>query len=97
MKKKNTRGASPLKDSTDWEWLDKAADADIDVSDIPPLGEDFWREARLRLPKPKQMVSIRLDEEVLVWFKRKGPGYQTRINAVLKTYIAGMSRKSGIR
>lgn len=91
MKRMNTSDTSD-KSGTDWEWLHKATDADIDFSDIPPLGEDFFREARLRMPKPKKMVSIRLDEDVLAWFKRKGPGYQTRINAVLKTYISSVSR-----
>jgi uncharacterized protein (DUF4415 family) len=88
MKKKSTSGQS----GTDWEWLDKATDDEIDFSDIPPLGEDFWREATLRLPKPKKMVSIRLDEEILEWFKKKGPGYQTKINAVLKAYMLMAAR-----
>jgi uncharacterized protein (DUF4415 family) len=88
MKKKSTSGQS----GTDWEWLDKAPDDEIDFSDIPPLGEDFWREATLRLPKPKKMVSIRLDEEILEWFKKKGPGYQTKINAVLKAYMLMAAR-----
>ena len=41
----------------------------------------------LRLPEPKAAVTIRLDRQVLNWFKAKGPGYQTRINALLRAYM----------
>ncbi len=56
----------------------------IDTSDIPEQGNAFFKRARLRLPEPKTAVTIRLDQQVLKWFKAKGPGYQTRINALLK-------------
>jgi uncharacterized protein (DUF4415 family) len=92
-----------IKDETDWEWLDKAKDEDIDTSDIPPLGKDFWRDAWLRIPIPKTAVSIRLDPKVLAWFRKQGPGYQTRIQAVLRHYVtmmvraeaAGLARRQG--
>jgi uncharacterized protein (DUF4415 family) len=87
MKKPATSLNLDSKDHTDWEWLDKATDADIDFSDIPPLGEDFWKNAVVRMPKAKKMVSIRIDEDVIAWYKQQGPGYQTRINAVLKAYM----------
>ena len=41
----------------------------------------------LRLPEPKAAVTIRLDRQALNWFKIKGPGYQTRINALLRAYM----------
>jgi uncharacterized protein (DUF4415 family) len=59
----------------------------IDTSEIPELDENFFREATLRLPKAKQLVSIRIDRDVLDWFKRQGKGYQTKINAVLRAYV----------
>jgi len=62
-------------------------DADIDYSDIPALDEAFFKTAIVVLPEPKAAVSIRLDSDVLKWFKSHGAGYQTKINAVLKTYM----------
>jgi len=62
-------------------------DSEIDSSDIPPLGEDFFKNAILVLPRVKRMVSIRLDGDVVDWYKGEGPGYQTRMNAVLKAYM----------
>ena len=61
-------------------------DEDIDTSDIPELDEDFFRQAEIRLP-PKQPVTIRLDADVLEWFKANGQGYQTRINKLLRSYM----------
>ena len=72
---------------TDWERLDQMTDDEIDTSDIPPLDETWFESAELRLPKPKQTITIRLDEEIVNWFKQEGKGYQTRINAVLKMYV----------
>ena len=71
---------------TDWKRLDSMADEDIDTSDIPELGEDFFQQATLRLP-PKQPVTLRLDGDVLAWFKAQGRGYQTRINKLLRVYM----------
>ncbi|MEW5913212.1 MAG: BrnA antitoxin family protein [Thermodesulfobacteriota bacterium] len=62
------------------------------MSDLPELGEDFFRNAELRLPQPKAKVTIRLDREVLEYFKTKGQGYQTRINAVLRQYVRAQKR-----
>jgi uncharacterized protein (DUF4415 family) len=61
-------------------------DAGIDTSDIPPLGADFFRNA-VRNPfyRPvKQSTTVRIDADVLAWLKAQGPGYQTRINALLR-------------
>lgn len=76
-----------LPSRTDWKRLDAMRDEDIDYSDIPPLTEEFFRNARLVMPRPKKPVNLRLDDEVLAWFKKKGKGYQSHINAVLKAYI----------
>jgi uncharacterized protein (DUF4415 family) len=77
---------------TDWRKLATGSDAQIDTSDIPALNEDFFREAQLRTPKGKQLVSLRLDSDILDWFKRQGRGYQTRINAVLRAYVRSHKR-----
>jgi len=71
---------------TDWERLSVTKDKDIDTSDIAELGDDFFRRAELRVP-PKQAVTIRLDADVLEWFKEQGQGYQTRINQLLRVYM----------
>ena len=62
-------------------------DSDIDLSDIPKLGKGFFSHAQVRMPKRKKSVSLRLDPDVLEWFKHEGKGYQTRINAVLRAYV----------
>jgi len=72
---------------TDWERVEALTDDEIDTSDIPPLDDDFFAHAELRLPEPKQVVTIRLDKDVLEWFRAQGKGYQTRMNAVLRRYM----------
>ena len=62
------------------------SDVDIDVSDLPPLNDTFWKNA-VRNPyyKPtKTSTTVRVDSDVLVWLKSQGKGYQTRINAILR-------------
>lgn len=62
------------------------SDGEIDYSDIPPLTEDFWKNAvRGRFYRPvKQQLTVRVDRDVLEWLKRQGKGYQSRINAILR-------------
>lgn len=72
---------------TNYKKLSAMRDNDIDLSDIPLLGNAFFKNAKLRLPQAKSTITIRLDPDVLQWFKTKGKGYQTKINAVLRMYI----------
>lgn len=72
---------------TDWDRIDRMNDDEIDYSDIPELGEDFWKNAKLVIPDQKAKISIRLDKDILEWFKAEGKGYQTKINAVLRSYV----------
>jgi uncharacterized protein (DUF4415 family) len=67
-------------------------DEKIDTSDIPPLDEAFFAEAELRMPQAKPSITIRLDPDVLEWFRSQGKGYQTRINAVLRRYVESQKR-----
>lgn len=62
-------------------------DDQIDYSDIPELDASFFANADIKMPNPKKTISIRIDDEVLSWYKASGPGYQTRMNAVLKAYM----------
>ena len=66
-------------------------DADIDDSDIPRLDQSFWKTAKLTLPKPKDRLTIRVDHDVVEWLKKAGSGYQTRINAILRSYMKAQS------
>jgi uncharacterized protein (DUF4415 family) len=71
---------------TDWARLDRMVDQNIDTTDIALLDDAFFRNADLRLPI-KKAVTIRLDADVLEWFKGQGAGYQTRINQLLRHYM----------
>jgi uncharacterized protein (DUF4415 family) len=69
------------------EELKNMPDSAIDTSDIPELDRDFWDNAKLVQPRTKQAISIRLDSDVLDWFKNQGKGYQSLMNSVLKSYV----------
>ncbi len=86
MSEKNTK----RKSGTDWKRLERMTDEEIDVSDIPPLDEAFFKNATLRMPAIKKAVSLRLDSDLLDWFKQQGRGYQTKINGVLRLYMRAM-------
>ena len=77
---------------SDLQRLRNLKDEEIDYSDIPELDEAFFEKAVLVLPKPKASVCIRLDQEVLDWFKGQGKGYQTRINALLRAYMEAQTK-----
>ena len=62
-------------------------DEEIDTSDIPELEQAFFENAQLRLPTKKTPITIRLDHEVVEWYRSLGKGYQTRINAILRMYM----------
>lgn len=74
----------------------------IDPDDVPPVGRDWFegadhyrgdklvRRGRPKAENPKKAVSLRLDPDVVDWFKNRGPGWQTRINDELRK-IAGLS------
>lgn len=77
--------------------LARRPDAEIDYSDIPSLGENFGANAVVgQLYKPtKTSTTVRIDSDVLAWFRRQGRGYQTRMNAVLRREMLASLRKSG--
>jgi len=73
------------------EKLSRRPDNKIDTSDIPELTEKFWQNA-IRNPfyRPlKQQLTLRLDADIIAWLRRKGRGYQTRANALLRTAMLG--------
>lgn len=71
---------------SDLKRLDAMSDSNIDYSDIPPLDEAFFRDARVVVPPGKKQLTVRLDADVLQWLKDQGKGYHSRINAILRAY-----------
>jgi uncharacterized protein (DUF4415 family) len=61
-------------------------DEDIDFSDIPEMGHDFFKNAII-WPGPKKQITLRIDPDVLTFFRKHGRGYQSTINAVLRRYM----------
>jgi uncharacterized protein (DUF4415 family) len=94
--------ARRLKDATDYKRLDSMTDDDITKAvasdpDAPPL-DVGWTQARLVIPPGKDVVTLRLDRDVLDWFRAHGKGYQTRINQVLRAfYEAHTPRELGAK
>ena len=62
-------------------------DDQIDYSDIPELDDDFWENAKIVAPPGKERITFMVDREVLEYFRKDGPGYQTRMNAVLRSFV----------
>jgi len=71
-----------MKSETNWDELRRQDD-----HDGPPEIDIDWTTARLIEPEPKQAISLRVDRDVLAFFKSSGKGYQTRMNAVLRAYM----------
>lgn len=89
------------KQGTDWDRLRRMGDTEIHeaiVSDpeATPTDEDFWKTADVVLPRRKEVVTLRLDADVLEWFRRER-GYQTRINAILQAYMKAHAAGSSDR
>ncbi len=85
------------KSKTDWARVDATTEAELrqmdrDDPDLQGFEDIDWSKATLIVPQPKAAISIRLDPEVLAFFKEGGPGYQSRINAVLRSYVKAAKR-----
>ena len=76
---------------SDWKRVDALKDEDIDLSDSPEITPEMFAKAIVRRGlkpvSPKAQITLRVDSEVLAWFKMQGQGYQTRINALLRAYM----------
>lgn len=79
------------KSETNWQRLDFMTDEEIDLSDCPEITPEQFAKAVVRrgLPinKNKAQVTLRVDSDVLEWFKSQGRGYQTQINSLLRSYM----------
>lgn len=86
----------PLAGKTDWKKLDRTSAAEVERiaatdPDGPPMTDEEWAAAEVVQPT-KVPVGLKLDRDVVQWFKQRGRGYQTRINAVLRRYIEAQRR-----
>jgi uncharacterized protein (DUF4415 family) len=71
--------------------IERRAASDPDAGAIPP---GFWDKAELMMPLIKQQITLRLDPDVIGWFKRGGKGYQSRMGAVLRSYVDAKGKRS---
>ncbi len=83
----------------DLEYLRNMTEEEIQRTSPPELAnipDDFWDTGGVVMPPViiKEPISIRVDEDVLEWFRKSGPRYQSRINAVLRSYVTSMKRKA---
>jgi len=86
MKKKSTS----TKSKTDFARLDKLKDEEIDYSDAPAITPEMFAKSIVRRglkPRTKTQLTLRVDSDVLDWYKQQGRGYQTKINMLLRAYM----------
>ena len=74
--------------------LSEMQDPEINYSDIPELDEEWFENAKVVYPKKKKPISLRVDPEVLEWFKSRGSRYQSHINAVLEAYVKAQKART---
>lgn len=93
MKGKTIRRSAAREGRTDWAALQRMTEAETRraAASDPDAGmtpDAWWKYARVVTPSPqgKESVTIRLDRDLLDWFRRQGRGYQTKINAVLRAF-----------
>jgi uncharacterized protein (DUF4415 family) len=91
--------ARKMKSLTDWDRVEAMTEDDIernaaDDPDNPPWTDEDWARARVVFPQGKAPVTLRLDKDIIAWFKSQGRGYQTRINAVLRAFVAAQKPRS---
>jgi len=92
----SSKAERPSRGRADMERLQKMSEAEITQTSPPELGDlpkDFWDDAAVVTPQPKEAISLRVDGDVLDWFRKQGPRYQTRMNAVLRSYMTAIERE----
>ena len=89
--KRFAKDAKPIKSKTDVARLRRMSDAEIEAGvRADPDAAEFdidWSKAKLHEPPRKQAISLRLDRDVIEYFRNLGDGYQTKMNAVLRSYM----------
>lgn len=93
--KKPSSSARPLRGQANLARLRRASErviAATSPAELRSLPADFWATAEVVWPGPKEAISLRVDQDVLEWFRAQGPRYQSRMNAVLRTYMGQAKR-----
>jgi uncharacterized protein (DUF4415 family) len=81
-------GEGLTEDRTDWARVDAFTEEETERMAIEDGATDFdWTKGKLVMPRNKESIHLRIDPDILEWFKSQGPGHLTRINAVLRTYV----------
>ena len=71
---------------TNWDRIDAMTDDMIDTSDIPPLTEEWFKNAKRRMPKKPVAVTVQVETDVLAWYKGQGDDYARRMSAALRIF-----------
>ena len=79
---------------TNWKRVDATKDSEIDYSEIPELGDEFFSRAAVRWPPEKKQLTVRIDADVITWLKSQGKGYQTRLNRILRVAMESHTKSS---
>ena len=80
-------------DQTDYARLGAMTEEELEASiDREEEGEIDWSTIQVGIPGPKQQITVRFDRDVIEWFKAQGAGYQTRMNAVLRSFVDAQKR-----
>ncbi|BAU11977.1 hypothetical protein LEP3755_25010 [Leptolyngbya sp. NIES-3755] len=81
---------------TNWAALEAMEDEDIDYSDIPPLTDEFFERATLRIPVKQAHRFVQIDPDVLEWFQAQEGEHRALINSVLRHYIENGDERSAV-
>jgi uncharacterized protein (DUF4415 family) len=94
--KHTKRGTEPRKGRADLRRVRAMTEAEIEATSPPELSDiphGFWDDAEMVRPPSKEAISLRVDSDVLQWFRSAGPRYQSRMNAVLRSYMVNFERR----
>ncbi len=93
LRQKRERGET----QTDWARVDAMTEEELEAaiaSDPDEAGWEYdWDNIIIGFPKPKRQLTVSLDGDIIEWFKATGKGYQTRMNAVLRSYVEAQKRQ----
>ncbi len=82
-------------DQSDWARVTAMTEEELEASiDHADEGEFDWSTTQIGIPGPKQQLTVRFDQDVIAWFKAQGAGYQTRMNAVLRSFVEAQKERS---
>ena len=95
MEDRPNQAKTPTRGRADLDRLRRMSEDEIELTspaELANLPADFWKEVVV-VPPPKRAISLRVDRDVLEWFRARGPRYQTHMNAVLRAYVSRMEER----